>query len=65
MAGELVHIDLHTMRNIKGENPKKKKYWAGVIDDATRLVYIDILPNKKAKTCADFMKRAYSWFQKK
>lgn len=65
MAWEMVHIDLHKMKNIKGENPSKKKYWAGVIDDATRLVYVEVLSNKRAKTLADFMRRAYVWFQKK
>lgn len=64
-AGEMVHIDLHKIKNIKGEDPKKKKYLAGVIDDATRLIYSEVLPNKKAKTVADFMGRAYKWFLKK
>ncbi len=65
MAWELVHIDLHKRRNIKWEDSKKKKYIAGVIDDATRIIYSEVLPNKKAKTLASFMKRAYKWFQKK
>ena len=62
MAGEMVHIDLHKQKNIKWENPKKKKYWAWVIDDATRITYAEVLPNKRAKTLADFMRRAYKWF---
>ena len=65
MAGELAHIDVHKQKNIKWENPKKKKYWAGVIDDATRITYAEVLSNKKAKTLADFMKRAYKWFLSK
>lgn len=65
MAGEMVHIDLHKQKNIKGENPKKKKYWAGAIDDATRLAYSEVLPNKRAKTLADFLRRAYRWFLSK
>ena len=65
MAWELVHIDLHKMKNIKRENPKKKKYIAGIIDDTTRLEYAEILPNKKAKTLAWFLKRAYKWFKLK
>lgn len=62
MAGEMVHIDVHKQKNIKWENPKKKKYWAGVIDDATRITYAEVLSNKRAKTLADFMRRAYKWF---
>lgn len=63
MAGEMVHIDLHKMKNIKWENPDKKKYWAGVIDDATRIVYVEIISNKRSKTLADFMRRAYRWYK--
>ena len=65
MAGELVHIDVHKIKNIKGTDPKKKKYLAGVIDDATRMTYVEVIPNKRAKTLADFMRRSYAWFQKK
>ena len=65
MPWELVHIDLHKRKNIKWENPKKKKYVAWVIDDATRINYCEILPNKKAKTLSDFIKRAYKWFKNK
>jgi hypothetical protein len=38
---------------------------ASVIDDATRIDYSEVLPNKKAKTLACFIKRAYLWFKKK
>ena len=62
MAGEMVHIDVHKQKNIKWENSKKKKYWAWVIDDATRMTYAEVLPNKRAKTLADFMRRSYKWF---
>ena len=65
MAWELVHIDLHKRKNIKWENPKKKKYIAWVIDDATRIQYSEELSDKKAKTLAWFIKRAYLWFKKK
>jgi transposase InsO family protein len=65
MAGELVHIDVHKQKNIKGENPKKKKYWAWLIDDATRLTYVEVLSDKRAKTLAQFVKRAYQWFKLK
>jgi transposase InsO family protein len=65
MAWELVHIDLHKRKNIKWEDPKKKKYLAAVIDDATRINYTETLSNKKAKTLSDFIKRAYKWFKTK
>lgn len=65
MAWELVHIDIHKRKNIKWENPKKKKYIAGLIDDATRLEYAEILSDKKAKTLVWFIYRAYKWFKLK
>jgi hypothetical protein len=34
-----------------------------VIDDATRIVYVEVLSNKRAKTLADFMRRAYRWYK--
>jgi IS30 family transposase len=60
----MVHIDVHSLRNIRGEDPKKKKYLAGIIDDATRIVYAEVIHNKKASTLASFMRRAYIWFKK-
>ena len=33
-----------------------------MIDDATRITYAEVLSNKRAKTLADFMRRAYKWF---
>ncbi|MEA3296201.1 MAG: IS481 family transposase [Patescibacteria group bacterium] len=65
IPGELVHIDTKKLKNVAGENPKCKKYEAGVIDDATRISYVEILPDKKSKTLANFFKRAYNWFKKK
>ena len=65
MAWEMVHIDVHKRKNIKWENPNKKKYMASIIDDATRMSYTETLPNKKAKTLSEFLKRAYKWFKNK
>jgi len=64
MAWELVHIDLHKRKNIKWEN-LKKRYMTSIIDDATRINYSEVLPNKKAKTLANFIKRVYLWFKNK
>lgn len=64
-AGELGHIDVHKIKNIKWENPKKKKYLATLVDDATRISYSQILPNKKAQTLALFLRDATVWFKQK
>ena len=63
MTWELVHIDLHKGKILSEKIQKKKKYIAWIIDDATRLQYWEILSDKKAKTLAGFIKRAYAWFK--
>ena len=64
-AWELGHIDVHKARNIKGADPKKKKYLATLVDDASRLVFSKLLPDKKAKTLACFLREAVEWFRRK
>ena len=61
-AGELGHIDVHKARNVKGCDPKKKKYLATLVDDATRIAFSRLLPDKKAKTLALFLRGAAEWF---
>lgn len=61
-AGELGHIDVHKARNVRGQDPKKKKYLATLVDDATRLAHSRLLSNKKAKTLASFLRAACAWF---
>lgn len=64
-AGELGHIDVKKLKNVKGENRKKKKYLAGLEDDATRITYVEKLSDKKAKTLALFVRRATEWFKER
>lgn len=64
-AWDLGHIDVHKTKNIKWQDPKKKKYIATLEDDATRISYSALLPNKKAKTLALFLRSATLWFRKK
>lgn len=64
-AWELVHIDCKKIKNVKGEDPKKKRYLVWVVDDCTRIAYIEVLSDKKAKTVALFFKRAYARFLSK
>jgi transposase InsO family protein len=61
--GELGHIDVKKMPNIKGQNPKRKFYEAALLDDCTRLAYRERVSNKKAKTLSRFVRRALRWFQ--
>jgi len=64
LAWEMLHIDVFKIKNIKWEDPKKKKYLAWVIDDCTRLNYVEIISDKKASTLAMVMKKAKNSFKK-
>jgi hypothetical protein len=56
---------LKKIKNVKGENPKKKRYLVGVIDDSTRVAYTEVSLDKKAKTVALVFMRASAWFLSK
>lgn len=58
LPGELGHIDTKKLKNIKGMDTNKKRYQFALIDDCTRIPYVEILPDKKAKTASLFLKRA-------
>lgn len=60
--GELAHIDIKKLKNVQGEDPSKKKYQHALTDDCTRIPYVEVLPDKKAKTAADFFERGTKWF---
>ena len=63
--GELAHIDIKKLPNVEGEDPKRKKYQHALTDDCTRIPYVEVLPNKRAKTAADFFERGARWFDRK
>ena len=62
--GELGHIDVKKIPNIKDQDPKKKQYKAALIDDCTRIAYTERLSNKKARTLSRFLLRTTDWFLK-
>ncbi|MFH1428452.1 MAG: DDE-type integrase/transposase/recombinase [Candidatus Margulisiibacteriota bacterium] len=63
--GELAHIDLTEVpRDVSRCLFKTKElYVAAVCDDCTRLVYAEIIKNKKASTLTYFLARSLSWFK--
>ena len=63
--GELAHIDIKKLPNVEGEDPSKKNYQHALTDDCTRIPYVEVLPDKKSKTAADFLERATDWFDEK
>jgi transposase InsO family protein len=74
-AGELVHVDVKKLgrftkpgKRALGVGPGRKSGrvgWEAVhvcIDDATRLAYVEVLPNEQAVTTVAFFERAIAWF---
>src|SRR3989344_5245021 len=62
--GELAHIDMTKIpKDIRCSFKVKELYVAALCDDCTRLVYAEILKDKKASTLTYFMARSLSWFK--
>lgn len=74
-AGELVHVDVKKLgrltkpgKRVLGVGPGHKSKGAGweavhvCIDDATRLAYVEVLPDERAVTTTAFFERAVAWF---
>ena len=74
-AGELLHLDIkklgrfrkpgHRVTGVRTACRTQQAGWEFVhiaIDDFSRLAYAEILPDEKGGTCAQFMRRACSWF---
>lgn len=73
--GELVHLDVKTLgrfarpgKRVLGAGPGRhtnKAGWEAVhvaVDDASRLAYVEVLPNQTAATTVGFLTRALAWF---
>ena len=74
-AGELVHLDVKKLgrfrqpgKRVRGRGPGRHSrgaVWEAVhvcVDDATRLAYVEVLPNELALTTVGFLERAIAWF---
>jgi transposase len=71
--GELIHIDVKKLgrfgvagkRAIGNRNGSRGYGWECChvcVDDATRLAYVEVLPNERGETSSAFLRRAVSWF---
>ena len=74
-AGELVHVDVKKLgrfrrpgKRVLGCGPGRKNRGSGweavhvCVDDATRLAYVEVLPDERAVTTIAFFERAVTWF---
>ena len=73
--GELIHRDVKTLgrfarrgKRALGLGPGRHTNMAGweavhvAVDDASRLAYVEVLPNQTAATTVGFLTRAIAWF---
>ena len=64
VPGELAHIDLCEIpKDWKVRFKIPKMYVAAVCDDCSRLLYTELIKDKKASTLTYFFARALSWFK--
>lgn len=74
-AGELMHVDVKKLgrferpgHRVRGRGPGRRTKGAGweavhvCVDDATRLAYVEVLPDERAATTIGFFERAVAWF---
>ena len=72
--GELVHLDIKKLGRIRGVGHRitrdKSRRARGVgwdfvhvaIDDASRLAYVEILPDERQGSAVEFLERAVAWY---
>lgn len=73
--GELIHLDIKTLGRFRrpgkralgqgADRRSRKAGWEAVhvaVDDATRLSYVEVLPDQTAATTVGFLHRAIAWF---
>jgi len=72
--GELLHLDIKKLGRIRGVGHRitgdKRRRSRGIgwdfvhvaIDDASRLAYVEILPDERQDTAAAFLTRAVAWY---
>ena len=77
--GDLIHIDIKKLARIQGIGHRitgrfsrfhqvKRVGWEFVhvcTDDATRLAYVEILPNERRESAVPFLDRAVRWFRER
>lgn len=64
VPGELAHIDLTKVpKDLRTQMKTKEAYVAALLDDCTRLTYLEYLSDRKSSTLTYFMARGLSWFK--
>ncbi len=75
--GELLHVDIKKLARICGighrihGDRRREKRGVGYefahvcVDDATRLAYVEVLPDERIESVLPFLRRAVAWFKRK
>ena len=64
VPGELAHIDLTKFpKDLRVQFKDNNAYVAALLDDCTRLVYMEHISDKRSSTLTYFMARGLSWFK--
>ncbi len=75
--GELIHIDVKKLgrigrpgHRVNGDRTTRMRgvgweYVHVCVDDATRLAYVEVLPDERKETAAAFLRRAIAWFARR
>ena len=61
-AGDMAHIDCHYLAKDIIANVKERLYLIAIVDDATRIVWVEIIPNLKALTATFSTLRILNYF---
>lgn len=63
-AGHRVHGDRGRQKNRRGGKRIGYEYVHVCVDDATRLAYVEVLADEKARTAVGFLRRARVWYRR-
>jgi transposase InsO family protein len=63
-AGDLAHIDCHYLAKGIVQNEKERLFLIAVMDDATRITWVEIIPNIRSLTTMFSTMRIFNYFQK-
>jgi transposase InsO family protein len=63
-AGHRAHGNRGRQKRRRGTNRIGYEYVHVCVDDATRLAYVEVLPDEKARTAVGFLRRARIWYRR-
>jgi transposase InsO family protein len=63
-AGHRAHGNRGLQKRRRGTNRIGYEYVHVCVDDATRLAYVEVLPDEKARTAVGFLRRARIWYRR-